>query len=89
MHDTEDCDTDKKAAFTKPANVSDQVQHIVDLSLNDWQVKVHFEGDRYMDRVIKFIRSFTSLSPLEDSSEIFAEPSEMEPVVLKTEVCDA
>ena len=67
MNHAEYGDAYEEAAFTQATNVSDQVQQIVNLSVNHLQVKLHLKSNGQVDRILKFVRPLCMFFPFENS----------------------
>ncbi len=67
MNHTEYGDAYEEAAFTQATNVSDQVQHIVNLSVNYLQVKLHLKSYWQVDRILELVRPLWIFFPFKHS----------------------
>ena len=74
---------DEKAGLTETANITHPVEYIVNLPIDNFQIKVHFKGDRNMHSIIEFVRSLRRLIEVEDSVLFIDAKCPIHPIILQ------
>ena len=82
VDDTQDRATNEEAALAETTYVTDPVQDVVDLPLNDLEIKIDLEGHGDVHTVGELVRALGPLSHSKDSLRVFIKAAPVYPFIL-------